>query len=137
MFPAAESGLVIRIVGSKTVGREGENRFVFEVFDESTTVYLSKHFAYCTPVVGSQMHRQRGFRVRMNDKTDYPQILEGDRRSPTAQEGTAQILNAAVIRVTVLAPTNKVLPIPSGEGERRLDCGQKFGQRKLATPLNP
>jgi hypothetical protein len=22
------------------------------------------------------MHRQRGFRVRMNDKADYPQIVE-------------------------------------------------------------
>ena len=29
-----------------------------------------------TPEVGSQMHRQRGFRVRMNDKADYPQIVE-------------------------------------------------------------
>jgi ribonuclease HI len=76
MFPAASQVLVIRIVGSKTVGREGENRFVFEIYDESTRVYLSKHFAYCTPVIGSQMHRQRGFRVRMNDKSDYPQILE-------------------------------------------------------------
>jgi ribonuclease HI len=76
MFRAACQVLVIRIVGSKTVGREGENRFVFEVFDESTSVYLSKHFAYCTPEIGSQMHRQRGFRVRMNDKADYPQILE-------------------------------------------------------------
>jgi ribonuclease HI len=76
MFPAACQVLVIRIVGSRTVGREGENRFVFEIFDESTSVYLSKHFAYCTPEIGSQMHRQRGFRVRMNDKADYPQILE-------------------------------------------------------------
>ena len=76
MFPAANQVLVIRIVGSKTAGRDGENRFVFEVFDENTSAYLSKHFAYCTPVVGSQMHRQRGFRVRMNDKADYPQILE-------------------------------------------------------------
>jgi hypothetical protein len=76
MFPAAGQVLVIRIVGSKTVGREGENRFVFEVFDESTSVYLSKHFAYCTPEIGSQMHRQRGFRVRANDKADYPQIVE-------------------------------------------------------------
>jgi ribonuclease HI len=76
MFPASGQVLVIRIVGSKTVGHDGENRFVFEVFDESTSTYLSKHFAYCTPIVGAQMHRQRGFRIRMNDKTDYPQILE-------------------------------------------------------------
>jgi ribonuclease HI len=76
MFPAANHLLVVRIVGSKTVGPTRENRFVFEVFDESTSTYIAKHFAYCTPVTGAQLHRQRGFRVRMNDNTDYPQILE-------------------------------------------------------------
>ena len=55
---------------------ERENRFVFEVFDVETSAYISKHFAYCTPVMGAQLHRQRGFRVRMNDNTVYPQILE-------------------------------------------------------------
>jgi ribonuclease HI len=76
MFPAAREVLVIRIVGSKTVGPTRENRFVFEVFDESTGNYVTKHFACCTPATGAQLHRQRGFRVRMNDKPDYPQILE-------------------------------------------------------------
>jgi len=75
MFPGRGQVLVIRIVGSKTVGRDGENRFVFEVFDESSSTYISKHFAYCTPATGAQLHRQRGFRVRMNDNRDYPQIL--------------------------------------------------------------
>jgi ribonuclease HI len=76
MFPAANQVLVVRIVGSKTVGPTRENRFVFEVFDDTTNTYTSKHFAYCTPVTGSQLHRQRGFRVRMNNNSDYPQILE-------------------------------------------------------------
>ncbi|HEY5174761.1 MAG TPA: RNase H family protein [Terriglobales bacterium] len=76
MFPAANQVLVVRIVGSKTVGRMQENRFVFEVFDENTSTYISKHFAYCTPETGAQLHRQRGFRVRMNDNNDYPQILD-------------------------------------------------------------
>ena len=76
MFPAANQVLVVRIVGSKAVGPTRENRFVLEVFDENTGTYVSKHFAYCTPVTGAQLHRQRGFRVRMNDNTDYPQILE-------------------------------------------------------------
>ena len=76
MFPAANQTLVVRIVGSKTVGQTGENRFVFEVFDVETSAYISKHFAYCTPVMGAQLHRQRGFLVRMNDNTVYPQILE-------------------------------------------------------------
>ena len=76
MFPAANQVIVIRIVGSKTVGPTRENRFVFEVFDENTNTYVSKNFAYCTPATGAQLHRQRGFRVRMNDNTRYPQILE-------------------------------------------------------------
>ncbi len=76
MFPAANQVLIVRIVGSKTVGPTRENRFVFEVFDENTSTCLSKHFAYCTPATGAQLHRQRGFRVRMNGNTDYPQILD-------------------------------------------------------------
>jgi hypothetical protein len=76
MFPAASQLLVVRIVGSKTAGPTRENRFVFEVFDENTSTYVSKHFAYCTPATGAQLHRQRGFRVRMNDNIRYPQILE-------------------------------------------------------------
>jgi ribonuclease HI len=76
MFPAANQVIVVRIVGSKTVGRSRENRFVFEVFDDKSSTYISKHFAYCSPVTGAQLHRQRGFRVRMNDNPDYPQILE-------------------------------------------------------------
>jgi ribonuclease HI len=76
MFSAANQVLVIRIVGSKAVGPTRENRFVFELFDENTSTYVSKHFAYCTPETGAQLHRQRGFRVRMNDNTNYPRILE-------------------------------------------------------------
>jgi hypothetical protein len=76
MFRAAGHVLFIRIVGSRTVGRKGENRFVFEVFDEGAGGNLSKHFASCTPEVGSQMHRQRGFQVGMNDKADYPQVIK-------------------------------------------------------------
>ena len=76
MFPAANQVIVVRIVRSKIVGKTRENRFVFEVFDEKTSAYVSKHFAYCTPVTGAQLHRQRGFRVRMNDNPHYPQILE-------------------------------------------------------------
>jgi ribonuclease HI len=76
MFPATNQVLIIRIIGSRTAGPARENRFVFEVFDENASTYISKHFAYCTPVTGAQLHRQRGFRVRMNDNIGYPQILE-------------------------------------------------------------
>lgn len=76
MFHAAGQETVIRVVGSRTVGPSRENRFVFEIFDENTKTYVSKHFAYCAPEVGAELHRQRGFRVRMNEKPGYPQILQ-------------------------------------------------------------
>jgi hypothetical protein len=98
IFPAASQTLVIRIVSSKTVGPARENRFVFEVFNEETGTYVSKHFAYCTSEVGAQLHRQRGFRVLMNDKPGYPQILEvkeevplpkAPRKQPARAKGAA------------------------------------------------
>jgi ribonuclease HI len=75
LYPACGQIEVVRVVRSKTVGPSGENRFVLEVFDESTARYTSKHIAYCTPEIGAELHRQRGFRVAMNDKPNYPQIL--------------------------------------------------------------
>lgn len=76
MFPAANQTLVVRIVRSRVVAQTKVERFVFEVFDEETQNYLSKHFAYCSPETGAELHRQRGFRVTMNDKPRYPQILQ-------------------------------------------------------------
>jgi ribonuclease HI len=76
MFPATNQVLVARIVRSNTIGPSHENKFVFEVFDESTKTYVSKYFAYCNSAVGAELHRQRGFRVRMNGNPKYPQILE-------------------------------------------------------------
>jgi ribonuclease HI len=75
LFPAANQVVVVHIVGSRTVGPTRENRFVVEIFDESTRTYISKHVAYCTPVIGAQLHRRRGFRVEMNDNPKYPQII--------------------------------------------------------------
>jgi hypothetical protein len=76
MFPAADQVIVARIVKSKTVGPTRVNKFVFEVFDETSSTYVSKHIAYCSPAIGAELHRQRGFRVRLNDNPKYPQILE-------------------------------------------------------------
>ena len=76
LFPAASQVLVVHVAGSKTVGKSRENRFVLEVFDEQSKQYLAKHIAYCTPNVGVQLHRRRGFRIRLNDNPLYPQVLE-------------------------------------------------------------
>jgi ribonuclease HI len=76
LFPASNQVAVVHIVGSRTVGPTHENRFVVEIFDESTHIYLCKHIAYCTPEIGAQLHRRRGFRVQMNGDPKYPQIVQ-------------------------------------------------------------
>ena len=42
----------------------------------NTRAYLSKHVAYCTPEIGAQLHRRRGFRVQMNGDPKYPQMIQ-------------------------------------------------------------
>jgi ribonuclease HI len=75
MFPAAGESLVIRVYGSRLVGRTDENRITFEIYDEPTNKCGPKHFAYAQPEVGAELHRQRAFRVQMNDNPKYPQVL--------------------------------------------------------------
>jgi hypothetical protein len=94
-FPAANQVLVIRVVRSRTVGKAPENRFVFEVFDENAMIYISKHYAYCTPEIGAQLHRQRGFRVRMNDNPTYPQIVDVIEEVPLPKPERKQKRSAA------------------------------------------
>jgi len=76
LYPAANQVVIVHIVSSRSVGATHENRFVVEVFDEMANIYVSKHVVYCSPEVGAQLHRRRGFRVRMNDNPQYPQIVE-------------------------------------------------------------
>lgn len=47
----------------------------FEPYDEATRKFGTKHFAYAQPKVGASLHRQRAFRVQMNDNPKYPQVL--------------------------------------------------------------
>jgi ribonuclease HI len=75
IFPAKGEVLAIRIYGSRLVGKTDENRFKFELYDETTQQCGAKHFAYAQPAVGAELHRQRAFRVHMNDNPKYPQIL--------------------------------------------------------------
>ena len=75
MFPAAGQVAVIRVYGSRLVAKTEENRIKFEIYDEAAQQCGAKHFAYAQPVVGAELHRQRAFRVRMNDNPKYPQIV--------------------------------------------------------------
>jgi ribonuclease HI len=75
MFPAAGQVLAVRVYGARLVGRKDENRITFELYDELTNQCGPKHFAYAQPEVGAELHRQRAFRVQMNDDPKYPQVL--------------------------------------------------------------
>jgi ribonuclease HI len=76
MYSAAGDVLTIRVYASRLVGKTGENHIRFEVYDEATQQCTAKYFAYAQPTVGGELHRQRVFRVRMNDNPKYPQIVE-------------------------------------------------------------
>jgi hypothetical protein len=76
MFPAADQELVVRIYGSRLVGKTDENKITFEIYDQASDQYGAKHFAYAQPVVGCELHRQRAFRVQMNENPKYPQIID-------------------------------------------------------------
>ncbi len=75
MFPAGGQVLVIRSYGSKLVGKTDENKVTFEIYNEETNEVGAKYFAYAAPEVGTEVHRQRIFRVQMNGNPKYPQIL--------------------------------------------------------------
>jgi len=75
MFPASGQTMTIRVYGSRVVGKAKENRIKFELYDEASNQYSAKHFAYAQPNVGGELHRQRAFRVEMNDNPKYPQVL--------------------------------------------------------------
>jgi len=75
MYPAAGEVLVIRVYGSRLVGKTGENAIKFEIYDEATQECGAKHFAYALPAVGIELHRHHAFRVQMNDNPRYPQIV--------------------------------------------------------------
>jgi ribonuclease HI len=96
MYPANGDTIVIRECGSKLAGKHKENLVTFEIYNESTGAIEKKFFAYAQPQIGADLHRQRYFRVRMNDNPQYPQILEvleelpltkGKRAASVAQGG--------------------------------------------------
>jgi ribonuclease HI len=96
MFPAAGQVVVVRVYGSRLVGSTDENKITFEMYDERTNQCGPKHFAYAQPEVGGELHRQRAFRVQMNDNPKYPQVLRVLEEIPipkTKKTGTPQQLS--------------------------------------------
>ena len=74
-FPASGQSAVIRPY-RKTVMRKGENKIRFNVLSEESGTFVESCYAYATPTVTAELHRQHGYRVRFNSVPGYPQILE-------------------------------------------------------------
>lgn len=87
MFPAAGQELTIRVYHMSLVPKCDENYIRFEVYDSDSGKGGAKHFAYAAPEVGAQLHRQRVFRVLMNDAPKYPQVLRVLEEIPLPKRG--------------------------------------------------
>lgn len=74
-FPAAGQVVVIRPYVKKIM-HKGENRISFNVFDEAAQSYSHKFFAFCSPLLGAELHKGNGHRVRFNSDPKYPQFVE-------------------------------------------------------------
>ncbi|MDG6999803.1 MAG: ribonuclease HI [Nitrososphaerota archaeon] len=74
-FTANGQSAVIRPY-KKTLAGKSENKVRFDVFSEESGVYTQSSYAFASPAVAVELHRQHGYRVRFNDTPNYPQIME-------------------------------------------------------------
>jgi ribonuclease HI len=74
-FPASGKTAIIRPY-RKSLMRKGENKVRFDVFSEQAGTFIESCYAFASPTIASELHRQHGYRVRFNDIPKYPQILE-------------------------------------------------------------
>jgi ribonuclease HI len=74
-FPANGQTAIIRPY-KKTPMRKDENKIRFDVFSEESGTFVQSCYAYASPSLAAELHRQHGYRVRFNDSPGYPQIVE-------------------------------------------------------------
>jgi len=74
-FPAKGQSLVIRPY-RKSLAAKGEERVRFDTFSEESQSFTASCYAYANPLIARELHRHHGYRVRFNEKPQYPQILE-------------------------------------------------------------
>lgn len=74
-FPAHGQTAVIRPY-RKNVMLKGENKVRFDLFSETALTYTESCYAFAPPIVVAELRRQHTYRVRFNDNSRYPQILE-------------------------------------------------------------
>ena len=60
----------------KNIMGGGEEKVRFDVVSEDEQYYIESCYAFTTTDLAVELHRQHGYRVRFNDNSNYPQILE-------------------------------------------------------------
>jgi ribonuclease HI len=60
----------------KSVMRQGDDKVRFDVFSEEKGTYTESCYAYVTTALAAELHRQHGYRVRLDDNAKCPHILE-------------------------------------------------------------
>ena len=61
---------------AKKIMFKGENKISFNIFEENTQAFRDKFYAFTTPTIGAEVHRNHSHRVRFNAEPGYPQMLE-------------------------------------------------------------
>lgn len=74
-FPANGQVAAIRPY-RKALSVKGEEKIRFDTFSETTGAYLASFYAFATSELTAELHRGNGYRVRFNDNSNYPQIME-------------------------------------------------------------
>lgn len=74
-FAAKGQLAVIRPYRKNLLGAS-EEKVRFDIFSELSQTYVESCYAFAPTHLAGELHRQHGYRVRFNDNTKYPQILE-------------------------------------------------------------
>ena len=75
MFPAAGQQVVIRVYQTLSVRRD-EQKVKFQTYAEEKKDFIDKFTVYADAQIGSNLHRQHVYLVRMNFVPEYPRVEE-------------------------------------------------------------
>lgn len=76
-FAAKGQTAVVRIYRKDVMKRANEqNQVRFNMYSEESQKFEGSCYAYATPEIAANLHRQHGYRVRFSDNPGYPQITE-------------------------------------------------------------
>jgi ribonuclease HI len=73
----------------KNIMRTGEEKLRFDLLSDDGQTYIACFYAFVTVERAAELHRQHGYRVRFNDNSKYPQILECLEEVPLPTQNSA------------------------------------------------